>query len=428
MRRENGSKRHKYAIIVHIPFAITEEGLYAVDTLWGWDLEAYTTSGLFDDLLIVSPRDYKYNTEKYPFIISKEISNISFYSLCTWRNYVSSMDTRLVSRLRRLGEFAKQIPEIAYRLWKETPNWDIVHSNATIYPPFGIMANIIGYIRKRKRVFIFDADIESILEYKIRLGSKKQSLALYLVKTVYSNFVKFCIHTSDFTIVLGDALYRRYKGGGNVFKVHASWISEKDIISSEQLEEKLSGYSEKNLNLMVASSLIPEKGVEYAVEAVKIAVRQMGIPVDLDIYGEGPMKRTLEGLIESYELTACVRFQGVIPYGDYFYNTIRAHDCVLVPNLTGELPRILFDALANGAAIIASDIEVLNDVVSDGNNALLFTPGDSTALAYAIRKLHQDRELLRKIACNAAATGRMFTRESRIKDMAEVIGTKYARK
>ena len=93
---------------------------------------------------------------------------------------------------------------------------------------------------------------------------------------------------------------------------------------------------------------------------------------------------------------------------------------MLIPNLTGELPRILFDALANGTAVIASNTEAIGGVVSDGFDALLVAPGDSAEIAGAINKLHLDTGLLRNMVRNGVATARSYTVESAARDRVEV--------
>jgi glycosyltransferase involved in cell wall biosynthesis len=151
------------------------------------------------------------------------------------------------------------------------------------------------------------------------------------------------------------------------------------------------------------------KGIQYAVEAAKILIKEMGIPTTLDIYGDGHMRSSLEHLVERYGLADTVHFKGTVPYGDRFFAVMREHDCVLIPDLPGPLSRTLFDALAQGTAVIASDIEAYRGVVADGWDALLVAPGDPAAIAAAVQRLHQDRKLLGQIIHNGVETARRLT-------------------
>ncbi len=411
--------KYRLLIVTDVPFAITCDGCFAVETLWGWVIEPSSPGELFDGTTILAPRDFSYSLDKYPFVFGKG-SRISFCTLYNWSNTVSSVHTGLVARLGQRVAFGKQLPVITLRLWKQIGKCDVVSSNPILYPAVGIMANIIGYLRRKRRVFIIESDGEGILELKIKASSKARAVPLKFAKYIYAATVRFCVRTSQSTVVLGDSIFVRYANWGNIFKTHASCVREKDLISAAQLEEKISAMPRNDLKVMVASRLIPQKGVEYAIEAARTLIKEMEIPTSLDIYGEGPMRKPLEDMVELYGLSDAVHFKGVVPYGDPFYACLRAHDCILIPNLTGELPRILFDALANGTAVIASNIEAITGVVSEGINALLVTPGDPTQITVAAKKLYIDRKLWSHIIRNGVDTARSYTVESALRDRAEV--------
>lgn len=66
-------------------------------------------------------------------------------------------------------------------------------------------------------------------------------------------------------------------------------------------------------------------------------------------------------------------------------------------------PIKLFEYMASGRAIVASDLPAIADVVTDGESALLVTPGDVDTLAAAIQRLHDDPALRHQLA-NCART------------------------
>jgi glycosyltransferase involved in cell wall biosynthesis len=61
-------------------------------------------------------------------------------------------------------------------------------------------------------------------------------------------------------------------------------------------------------------------------------------------------------------------------------------------------PIKLFEYMASGRALVASDLPAYADVVQDGDNALLVPPGDVDALAEALRMLRDDAELRMRLA------------------------------
>lgn len=407
MHKVSKMKKHTGVLVIAIPHAITEDGFFAVDAKWGPGVQ-HSLANSSEEHLIFSPRDLNYTKDKYPVVFDKG-EKVYFHSLYNWGNTISTADTGLISRLGRLLTFCKQLPCITWRLWKEMASWDSMISIATPYPPVGILANILGYLRRKKRTFWIDTDLEGFWEWQIKSASIPKALYLRFIKMTYSAVVRFCIHTSQLTLAGADDLVIRYGNSGNVVKYTWSAVAEQDTVSATQLEEKIARVQEGNLKLMTASTLYPMKGIQYAVEAARILIREMGVPTTLDIYGDGHMRSALEHLVEQYELTDTVHFKGTVPYGEQFFAVLREHDCVLIPDLPGPLSRTIFDALAQGTAIIASNTEAINGVLSDGWDALLVPPGDPAAIAAAAERLYRDRKLLGKMIRNGAETAKRYT-------------------
>jgi glycosyltransferase involved in cell wall biosynthesis len=78
---------------------------------------------------------------------------------------------------------------------------------------------------------------------------------------------------------------------------------------------------------------------------------------------------------------------------------------VLVPSeWYDNAPLIVYQAYASAKPVIASRINGLIEVVADGTDGILFSPGDPDALAAAIDALARDPE--RVLAMGAAARRR----------------------
>ena len=58
-----------------------------------------------------------------------------------------------------------------------------------------------------------------------------------------------------------------------------------------------------------------------------------------------------------------------------FYDLIREYDYLLVPIISDEQPRVIFDAFSQGVPVIGSDASGVLDVV-DENNSLIFRKND----------------------------------------------------
>lgn len=109
--------------------------------------------------------------------------------------------------------------------------------------------------------------------------------------------------------------------------------------------------------------------------------------------------------VESYRETAPanVRFTGFLPPSKV-PPYLAAADILVLPT-TADLPYAsytsplkLFEYMAAGRPIVASDLPVLREVLRHEENALLFPPGDPAALAAAVERLWADPELRKRLA------------------------------
>jgi glycosyltransferase involved in cell wall biosynthesis len=66
-------------------------------------------------------------------------------------------------------------------------------------------------------------------------------------------------------------------------------------------------------------------------------------------------------------------------------------------------PLKIFEYMAAGRPIAASNLPSLREVLHDGTTAILIRPGDAEALAEAVRRLDSDHALADRLANNARA-------------------------
>jgi glycosyltransferase involved in cell wall biosynthesis len=73
-----------------------------------------------------------------------------------------------------------------------------------------------------------------------------------------------------------------------------------------------------------------------------------------------------------------------VPFGPEFFSILRSHDAVLVPSITDEQPRVLFDAFSQAVPAVGSDTGGIREVVEPEITGRLVQPGDVQALAEAM--------------------------------------------
>jgi len=71
---------------------------------------------------------------------------------------------------------------------------------------------------------------------------------------------------------------------------------------------------------------------------------------------------------------------------------------LVVPSLWYEnTPLVLYSAQAAGCPVLATNLGGLSEVIEHGVNGLLFPSGDASALAQAIARIANDRNLLEQM-------------------------------
>jgi len=385
----------RYVIVTPLPFALTPDRCYAVDELWGWYLTAELAT--FGNVCVFAPLSVAFEPAIFSYVFP-ENSSITFYPLPNFTNRF---------------QFLIQLPKIVYALSRNIREEDIVHSVGTVYLPVGITANILCLLqRRKKRIFVLDEDYVTNVALTIKSEKDTRKKVAYLmIRPLYDFVIKFCIATAPLTFVVGAALYKNYEKCGNVKKIHASWVRERDILAPTYIEEKLKNVGKGgHCKILFAGRLIHIKGPLIAVKAAKV-LKQRGVPVTLDIYGRGALLKELEDFVSSNDLSDIISFKDLLRY-DAFYRILRQYDIIIAPNVSGEQPRIIFDAMASGVAVVGSKINSFMDIISDGDNGLLCTPGDPESFAFAIENLCTNTQLLTRVLYGGIETVKENTIES----------------
>ena len=119
------------------------------------------------------------------------------------------------------------------------------------------------------------------------------------------------------------------------------------------------------------------------------------------IVGTGPNKADLERLAAT--LKAPVEFLG-FQKNEQVKELINEATAVVIPSIWAEnMPLTLLEAMSLGKIVIASRIGGLPEIIQDGENGLLFNPGDT---AHLIKKINQldsiDKTALSRAAAKTA--------------------------
>ena len=77
-------------------------------------------------------------------------------------------------------------------------------------------------------------------------------------------------------------------------------------------------------------------------------------------------------------------------------------------------PVKLFEYMAAGRAVVASNVGAIPEVLRDGENALLVAPGSAAELVAAITRVLEDRALSRRLGAAARRDVQSYSWEARV--------------
>jgi len=148
----------------------------------------------------------------------------------------------------------------------------------------------------------------------------------------------------------------------------------------------------------------------------------------LMLVGDGIRMSAVKNIIRQCNLSEKCILTGIVPQKEGpFY--LAAADILVtpqVPNADGTpfigSPTKMFEYMAMGKAIIASDMDQMAEILTDNETALLSVPGDADSVASAISILVDDEKLRKRLGENARAeVVANYTWEKHVKKIVEAL-------
>jgi len=170
--------------------------------------------------------------------------------------------------------------------------------------------------------------------------------------------------------------------------------------------------------------LYPWKGVDVLVEAMRHVndaelVIVGGLPPEPDL-------DRLKSLASSLSLEDRVRFRGFVPPPELPVESANA-DLFVIPLLDSTTARLftsplkLFEAIASGRPVVASDLPSIREILTHEENALLVPPGDARALAAAIERLLRDPAFSARLAARAFEDAKAYSWDRRAETISSLL-------
>jgi glycosyltransferase involved in cell wall biosynthesis len=161
-----------------------------------------------------------------------------------------------------------------------------------------------------------------------------------------------------------------------------------------------------------AGHLYPWKGVDLVIEAVAALPDTRALVVGG--HEKEPDLARVKAFATQLDCGSRVTFTGLIPPAAVAAR-LRECDVLTLPNPASAIssaftsPLKLFEYMASGRPIVASDLPSIREVLRHEDNALLVQPGNPQALVAAIVRIKDDADLGRRLADQARLDVRQFT-------------------
>jgi glycosyltransferase involved in cell wall biosynthesis len=184
-----------------------------------------------------------------------------------------------------------------------------------------------------------------------------------------------------------------------------------------RVDETIPGAAEAGIfTIGYAGHLYPWKGVDLVVEIVGALADTRGLIIGG--HEAEPDLARLDKLARDLDCRSRVTFTGLVAPGEARRRLQDAHVLVL-PNPRSAIsteftsPLKLFEYMASGRPIVASDLPSIREVLTDGYNALLVEAGNPQAVIDGVRRIKEDTALAERLAAQALQDVHEFTWERR---------------
>ncbi|MGD9089008.1 MAG: glycosyltransferase family 4 protein, partial [Desulfobacterales bacterium] len=186
-----------------------------------------------------------------------------------------------------------------------------------------------------------------------------------------------------------------------------------------------SAKAKKPFQLLTVARLIAKKGLPTVYQALKI-LKDKGIAFEHTLIGDGEDRPKILALIKELDLAAHTRWFGTQPHEVVQQHYRRAHlfvlGCEVAPNGDRDgIPNVLFESMAMGVPVVATNVSAIPELVQSGTTGLLVDPGSPQKMAEAMLRMLTDADLRsRMIPAAQQRVARDFDNKKLINELAAV--------
>lgn len=260
--------------------------------------------------------------------------------------------------------------------------WDVIWTNE---PVMGVMTRLAARDARKQGTKV----VYMVHGFHFYKGAPLQNWLLYYPVE------KYCSRLCDMIVTINEEDYQRAKTfhTDRVEKIQGVGVNLDRFAPDEEVRrawrEKL-GLSENDIALLTVGELTPRKNQHVMLEALHFLNDSR---CRLLICGRGELESRLKQQVKALQLEEQVQFLG---YRKDIPQLCCASDIFVFTSIQEGLPRALMEAMANGKAIVCSDIRGNVDLIENGKGGFV-VPNEAGAVAQAIAHLTEDPQLRREM-------------------------------
>ena len=382
----------KYLLVSLIPCYINSKGQRYFDPLWYKDLLQHLEYIKY--FTLASPCLNQEPPSGFVAIASHaQLEKISFIDLPAPKSFFDAL---------------RLLPVTIIQLWHAISKAEIVHTGIAGWPiPPGWLVTPI--VKFQKKIYLII--VESAFW---RLSPVVTKTFKGRIRAALSECInRWCINNTDLAIFTQDqyrkSLMTRHPERGHV--IHASWISEENILTEQSAASiwlKKIALPVEEMRVLFAGRLTADKGLSVLLKAMQL-LGQEKVAIKLDILGRGDLENECHTNSRRLQFPAEICILGTVSYGTEFFKLISNYHLVVVPSISDEQPRIVYDAYSQAVPVLASDTAGLRDCVFNGDTGLLVAPNQVQALAELLKWSTNHREELERMGMSALRVAQKMT-------------------
>jgi glycosyltransferase involved in cell wall biosynthesis len=404
----------RYLLVIYIDCYRDRQGRRYVDQLWYKDLLEHLK--YLKQFVLVSPCRWQTPPEHAICLDNNPaFAGVEFVDLPSVNSFLQSLLT---------------VPATMRIIWRALAKAEVVHSAiaAPYIPPAWLITPLLFWqslFRGHKPFYLII--VESAF-WRIHPGLPSR-VRSQVKAFFYEHLNRWCINHTNLAIFTQqdyqETLLTRHPERGHM--IPASWIDADHVLPPSAAEahwqKKLA--ATRTLKVLFAGRLHPVKGISTLLLSMQL-LGTRGIPVHLDILGDGDLLDDCEMASSSTPAPAKIRLRGTVPYGPDLFDHLRNYHVLVVPSLTDEQPRVVYDAYSQAVPVLASNTHGLQSCVQEGVTGWFVEVGDAAALAdqlaWALDHLHN----LKRMGMNSLTVANRMTHQEMHRQRWQILSERLA--